>query len=70
MAYRRKTRRYSSAPPKRRRKTYKTKAKRRATPRSQRVTVVLQMQPATGGMMMPAGLTLGKKNYRPVRARY
>lgn len=67
MAYRKK-RRYSSAPPKRRRKSYK--AKRRATPRSQRVTVVLQMQPATGGGMMPAGLTLGKKNYRPVRARY
>lgn len=50
----------------RRRKTYAKR--RRSTARAQRVTVVLQMQPAAGVPM--AGLTLGKKNYRPVRARY
>jgi len=67
MAY--KKRRYSRAAPKGRKKsgygkrTYK--AKRRATPRGQRITIVLQQAP-TG--MMPGGLTLGKKNYTPVRA--
>lgn len=52
------------------RKTYKPKrrsyrTKRRATPRGQRITIVLQQAPQG---MLPAGLTLGKKNYTPVRA--
>lgn len=52
------------------RKTYKPKRrsyrpKRRATPRGQRITIVLQQAPQG---MLPAGLTLGKKNYTPVRA--
>lgn len=63
MAYKRKAKRrtYRAAP--KRRKTYSKR--RRATPRGQRITIVLQQAP-TG--MMPAGLTLGKKNYTPVRA--
>lgn len=69
MAYRKK-RRYSRAAPKSRRKSGYSKkrnykAKRRATPRGQRITIVLQQAP-TG--MLPGGLTLGKKNYTPVRA--
>jgi len=61
-----KKRRTSRAGPKRRyapKRRYK--AKRKATPRGQRITIVLQQAP-TG--MMPGGLTLGKKNYTPVRA--
>lgn len=64
MAYkkrRRTTRSTYKARPKRR--TYKSK--RRATPRGQRITIVLQQAPAG---MMPAGMTLGKKGYTPVRA--
>lgn len=69
MAYRRRatrsrTRRtYRSSP----RRTYRSRARtrRRATPRGQRLTIVLQQAPQG---MLPAGLTLGKKNYTPVRA--
>lgn len=66
MAYRKKRRTSRSAPKRKysaKRRTYKSK--RRATPRNQRITIVLQQAP-TG--MMPGGLTLGKKNYTPVRA--
>lgn len=65
MAYRRKT--YRRAAPKKKRKTY-SRNRKRSTARSSRVTVVLQMQPMGG--MPQAGLTLGKKNYRPVRAQF
>lgn len=68
MAYKRKSKKRYSAPKRRytaKKRTYKTR--RRATPRNQRITIVLQQAP-TG--MMPAGLTLGKKNYAPLRAKY
>lgn len=65
MAYRKRRTTRSKGGYKKRRKA---PARRRSTSRSSRVTVVLQVQPQTG--MAPAGLTLGKKNYRPVRARY
>lgn len=68
MAYRktRAKRRYSAAPAKSRRRVARPR-RRKATPRNQRITIVLQQAP-TG--MMAAGLTLGKKNYTPVRAKY
>lgn len=65
MAYKKRKRRTTRASSKRTYKKRTYRAKRRATPRGQRITIVLQQAP-TG--MMPAGLTLGKKNYTPVRA--
>lgn len=63
----RKRRTYRSASKSRsykpKRRSYRTK--RRATPRGQRITIVLQQAPQG---MLPAGLSLGKKNYTPVRA--
>lgn len=65
MAYRKRRRRTTRAAQKRTYKKRTYRAKRRATPRGQRITIVLQQAP-TG--MIPSGLNLGKKNYTPVRA--